>query len=240
MFKKLGPGVLVAAAFIGPGTVTACTLAGVGFGYALLWAMLFSIVATIVLQEMAARLGVVTQNGLADVIKNELRSPALRKLLVGIILAAIVVGNTAYEGGNIGGATLGLEAIFGSKFGFWYPFIIGGLAFSLLFLGSYKVLEKVFMGLVLLMSLSFLITACITRPDLGSMLKGMLVPSLPKGSILTVIALIGTTVVPYNLFLHAALVREKWKRSYQFCWAVWFQWPLLLPQRPFLAEGSTT
>ncbi len=211
MFKKMGPGVLVAAAFIGPGTVTACTLAGVGFGYALLWAMIFSIVATLVLQEMAARLGVVTQNGLADVIKNELRSPMLRKLLVGIILAAIVIGNTAYEGGNIGGATLGLEAIFGSEFSFWYPFIIGGLAFLLLFLGNYKVLEKVFMGLVLLMSLSFLITACITRPDLGSMLKGMLVPSLPQGSILTVIALIGTTVVPYNLFLHASLVREKWK-----------------------------
>ena len=61
MFKKIGPGVLVAAAFIGPGTVTACTLAGVEFGYALLWAMLLSIFATIVLQEMAARLGIITQ-----------------------------------------------------------------------------------------------------------------------------------------------------------------------------------
>ncbi|MGB5369634.1 MAG: Nramp family divalent metal transporter [Flavobacteriaceae bacterium] len=219
MFKKMGPGVLVAAAFIGPGTVTACTLAGVGFGYALLWAMIFSIVATLVLQEMAARLGVITQNGLGDVIKNELRSPLLRKIMVGIILAAILVGNTAYEGGNIGGATLGLEALFGSEQGFWYPFIIGGLAFLLLFLGNYKVLEKVFMGLVLLMSLSFLITACITRPDLGSMLKGMLVPSLPEGSILTVIALIGTTVVPYNLFLHASLVREKWTSKEDLKWA---------------------
>lgn len=215
----MGPGVLVAAAFIGPGTVTACTMAGVGFGYALLWAMLFSILATVVLQEMAARLGVVTQNGLGDVIKNELRSPMLRKFMIGIILAAIVVGNTAYEGGNIGGATLGLEAIFGSELSFWYPYIIGGLAFLLLFLGNYKVLEKVFIGLVLLMSLSFLITACITRPDLGSMLKGLLVPSLPEGSILSVIALIGTTVVPYNLFLHASLVREKWTSKEDLKWA---------------------
>ncbi len=207
----MGPGVLVAAAFIGPGTVTACTLAGVGFGYDLLWAMLFSIVATLVLQEMAARLGVVTQNGLADVIKNELRTPLLRKLFIGMILAAIVLGNTAYEGGNIGGATLGLVAIFGDEFSFWYPYIVGALAFVILFLGNYKVLEKVFMGLVLAMSLSFMITAFITRPNLGSMLKGMLVPNLPEGSILTVIALIGTTVVPYNLFLHASLVREKWK-----------------------------
>ena len=75
MFKKIGPGVLVAAAFIGPGTVTACTLAGVSFGYALLWAMLLSVIATIVLQEMSARLGIVTQRGLADVIKDELKTP---------------------------------------------------------------------------------------------------------------------------------------------------------------------
>ncbi|HAI40496.1 MAG TPA: manganese transporter, partial [Maribacter sp.] len=75
MFKKLGPGVLVAAAFIGPGTVTACTLAGVDFGFNLLWAMLLSIIATFILQEMSARLGIVTQKGLADVIKQELHNP---------------------------------------------------------------------------------------------------------------------------------------------------------------------
>ncbi|MFT6935597.1 MAG: manganese transport protein, partial [Maribacter sp.] len=92
MFKRSGPGVLIAAAFIGPGTVTACTLAGVDFGYALLWAMVLSILATIVLQGMAARLGVVTQKGLADVIKQELKTKWIRISIVGIILAAIVVG----------------------------------------------------------------------------------------------------------------------------------------------------
>ncbi len=62
-WNQIGPGPLIAAAFIGPGTVTACTLAGVQFGYALLWAMVFSVVATMVLQEMAVRLGIVTQRG---------------------------------------------------------------------------------------------------------------------------------------------------------------------------------
>ncbi|NHF59839.1 divalent metal cation transporter [Flavobacteriaceae bacterium TP-CH-4] len=211
MFKKMGPGVLVAAAFIGPGTVTACMLAGVGFGYSLLWAMLLSVVATLVLQEMSARLGVVTQKGLADTIKNELSSPVLRNTVIGIILAAIVIGNAAYEGGNIGGATLGLEALFGTEYTTSYPFIIGGMAFVLLYLGNYKFLEKVFVGLVLVMSLSFLVTAVITKPNLGSVLKGLFVPSAPEESILTIIALVGTTVVPYNLFLHASLVSEKWK-----------------------------
>ncbi len=211
MFKRIGPGVLIAAAFIGPGTVTACTLAGVEFGYSLLWAMLLSILATIVLQEMSARLGIITQRGLADVIKEELKTPWVRMLVIGIILGAIVIGNAAYEAGNIGGATLGLEAMFGSEFSTFYPFIIGGFAFLLLYIGNYRTLEKVFVSLVLVMSISFLLTAIITKPDISKVLEGLFLPKMPDGSLLMVIALVGTTVVPYNLFLHASLVSEKWK-----------------------------
>ncbi len=213
MFKKIGPGILIAAAFIGPGTVTACTLAGVSFGYALLWAMLFSIVATIILQEMSARLGLVSQRGLADIIKQELTTPWVKKMVIGIILAAIVIGNAAYEAGNIGGATLGLEAIFGNEYTKVYPFIIGVVAFILLFIGNYKTLEKIFVTLVLLMSISFLLTAIITKPNISEIAKGLFVPSMPPESLLMVIALVGTTVVPYNLFLHASIVSEKWKST---------------------------
>tara|TARA_R110002050_G_scaffold56512_1_gene126956 strand:+ start:43109 stop:44299 length:1191 start_codon:yes stop_codon:yes gene_type:complete len=211
MFKKVGPGVLVAAAFIGPGTITACTLAGATFGYALLWAMLISIIATAVLQEMAARLGIISQRGLADVIKTELKIPWIKYLAIGIILAAIVIGNATYEAGNIGGATLGLEAVLGTEFSSYYPILIGLIAVVLLFFGNYKVLEKALVALVILMSLSFLITAIITKPNFGAIVKGLFIPSVPKNSILTIIALVGTTVVPYNLFLHASLVSEKWK-----------------------------
>ena len=213
MFKKIGPGVLVAAAFIGPGTITACTLAGVQFGYALIWAMLISIVATIVLQEMSARLGVVTQKGLADVIKSELKSKWLRYAAIAIILSAIVIGNAAYEAGNIGGATLGLEALFGKSYSHIYAWVIGICAFVLLYIGNYKFLEKALVSLVMAMSLSFLLTALITRPNLSELLEGLLIPSVPKGGLLTIIALVGTTVVPYNLFLHASLVGEKWKSA---------------------------
>ncbi|MEL6916237.1 MAG: Nramp family divalent metal transporter [Bacteroidota bacterium] len=211
MFKKVGPGVLVAAAFVGPGTVTTCTLAGVDFGYALLWAMLLSILATIVLQEMSARLGIITQKGVADVIKQELTVIWIRNTVIGIILGAIVIGNAAYEAGNIGGAALGMEALFGDTYTSYYPLIIGLFAFLLLYLGNYKVLERILVSLVILMSLSFLLTAIITKPNMGEVLKGMLVPSMPEEGILTIIALVGTTIVPYNLFLHASLVSEKWK-----------------------------
>ena len=213
MFKKIGPGILVAAAFIGPGTITVCTLAGVGFGYQLLWAMLLSVVATIVLQEMSARLGIISQKGLTEVIKTEIRNPLVRNFILLITLAAIVVGNTAYEAGNISGASLGMEALFGNSLMPFYPWIIGIFAFILLYLGSYKTLEKVFIGLVALMSLSFLITAVITKPDITALFKGLFMPSIPENSLLTILGIIGTTVVPYNLFLHASLVKEKWHSS---------------------------
>jgi NRAMP (natural resistance-associated macrophage protein)-like metal ion transporter len=211
MFKKLGPGVLVAAAFIGPGTVTACTLAGVNFGYSLLWAMLLSIIATYVLQEMSARLGIITQKGLADVIKQELHNPWIRNSVIALIFSAIIIGNASYEAGNIGGATLGMEALFGLTNSNFYPILLGMSAFLLLYFGSYKALEKVFIFLVLIMSLSFVMTAVLTQPNLWQLIKGLFVPEIPEDGILTIIALVGTTVVPYNLFLHAALVSEKWK-----------------------------
>ncbi|MDP5231270.1 MAG: divalent metal cation transporter, partial [Cellulophaga sp.] len=133
--------------------------------------------------------------------------------VITMILSAIVIGNAAYEGGNIGGATLGLEAIFGTEYTNFYPFIIGFIAFSLLYFGNYKVLEKALVSLVILMSLSFLITALITKPDISAVLSGLFVPSVPEEGLLTIIALVGTTVVPYNLFLHASLVSEKWTKN---------------------------
>ncbi|MEC3907806.1 Nramp family divalent metal transporter [Tamlana sp. 2201CG12-4] len=218
IFKNIGPGPLVAAAFIGPGTVTVCTLAGVGFGYALLWAMVLSVVATIVLQEMTARLGIISQKGLSRIIREEIKHPVLKIIAIVLILSAIVLGNAAYEAGNISGGVLGLEAIIGVQSinfnGFSFnllSFLIGAIAFGLLYIGNYKILEKVLVSLVILMSLAFLLTAIITKPNISEILKGAFVPNISKGNLLTVIAIIGTTVVPYNLFLHASLVKEKWK-----------------------------
>ena len=213
MFKRIGPGVLVAAAFIGPGTVTVCTVAGVNHGFGLLWAMLLSIVATVVLQEMAARFGLVSRMGLTSGIKKVVGQRFVRTSLLILVVLAIILGNTAYEAGNIGGAGLGMEAVLGAEYAWLYPWIIGGLGAALLYRGSYKLIEKAFVTLVLLMSLSFVITAFLTRPDLGLIAQGFFQFHLPENGLLTIMALIGTTVVPYNLFLHASLVREKWQSA---------------------------
>lgn len=222
MLKKIGPGVLVAAAFVGPGTLTMCTLAGAQFGYALIWALLVSVLATIVLQGMAGRIGVVAQTGLVDVVRTELKTPWIKKFVILVVLAAILIGNAAYEAGNIGGATLGLEQLFPSAImTSFYPAIIGIFIFMLLWFSSYKILERVFVGLVGIMGVSFLICAIMTKPSFVDIVKGALLPTMPEGGLFTVIALVGTTVVPYNLFLHASLVKQKWKSSQELKTVKW-------------------
>ncbi|NQX77150.1 Nramp family divalent metal transporter [Gilvibacter sp.] len=224
-YKKIGPATLIAAAFIGPGTVTVCTLAGVNFGMNLLWALLLSMIATIILQEMAARLGLITGKGLASALRAQIDNKTLRNLALFLVFSAIIIGNSAYEAGNISGGVLGLrELIPNTQFTLFgqqmesLVLLIGLIAFLMLYMGRYKILERVLMALVLVMSLCFLITALLTGPDLLLLIKGLLIPTTPGESLLTVIALIGTTVVPYNLFLHAALVSEKWSNTNDLNW----------------------
>lgn len=110
---RLGPGVVVAAAFIGPGTVTTATVAGARYGYSLIWALAFSVCAALVLQEMAARLGVVGRLGIGEAVRRRFTAPAARVLSGVLIIGAILVGNAAYETGNLLGGALGLEELLG-------------------------------------------------------------------------------------------------------------------------------
>ncbi|MCG8576105.1 MAG: divalent metal cation transporter, partial [Flavobacteriales bacterium] len=111
--KHIGPGAMVAAAFIGPGTITTATLAGASYGYTLLWAILFSVLATIVLQEMASRLGVIGRKGLGEAIRAKLNGKLSFYLAATLVISAIFIGNAAYESGNISGAVLGFKSILG-------------------------------------------------------------------------------------------------------------------------------
>ena len=210
--KSIGPGALVAAAFIGPGTVTVATVAGANFGYALLWVLIFATIATVILQEMAARLGVITQKGLGETLSEVLDDSVWKWPLFGLMIVALYLGNAAYEGGNLSGAALGVQAIAGHKESV-YRFAVASIstiAALLIWLGSYRQLEKILLGLVVLMALAFVATFLIVKPDIGALGRGLLIPRIPSGGLMTVIALIGTTVVPYNLFLHASAVKSRW------------------------------
>lgn len=209
--RNLGPGLLVAAAFIGPGTVTTASVAGASTGYALLWALVFSIAATIVLQEMSARLGIVSREGLGEALRTTFDNAILKVIAIVLVVSAITIGAAAFETGNITGAASGLSSLFGSQ-SFW-ALVIGVAAFALLAFGAYEVIERVLVFLVIVMSVVFLATAIIVRPDVGEILAGLFAPGIPEGSLLTVVALVGTTVVTYNFFLHSSSVQDKWPES---------------------------
>lgn len=210
--SRFGPGLLVAAAFIGPGTVTTATRAGAAFGFTLLWVLLLSIIATSVFQEMAARLGLVTRQGLGEALRTAIPTPAMRVLSIVLVICAIGLGNAAYQAGNIAGAAIALDSLTDISHRYW-AVAVGVIAAALLWHGSYRMLERSLIALVGVISLVFVITAVMAKPDLSSLVKGLVTPRLPEGSLTIAIALIGTTVVPYNLFLHASTVCEKWPES---------------------------
>ncbi len=206
--KLFGPSTLVAAAFIGPGTVTTCTLAGVETGYTLLWAMVFSVVATVVLQEMAARLGFITRSGLGEALRVYFSHPIARIAVFTLVIGAILIGNAAYESGNLAGGVLGLDLLIG-EFAL-SPLILGAICFSLLYFGSFKSLEKILIGLVIVMSIFYLMTVIIVKPDMLSIAKGLIPTRASFDHLNLILGIIGTTVVPYNLFLHASTISKKW------------------------------
>ena len=192
-----------------------CTIAGSQFGFALLWALLLSILITIFLQTTAIRIGIISQKSLSNAIVSQFDSKLIRILSVILILSAILVGNIAYEAGNISGGVLGLESVFGTiKFSNGvnaYSLLIGVFAFIILLIGNNRILEKILMILVLFMSFAFFLTAIKIGFDIKSFLSGMFLPKFPDNSLLIIMGLLGTTVVPYNLFLHVSLAKEKWK-----------------------------
>ena len=221
-----GPAILVTAAFVGPGTVLAASLAGANYGFRLLWAVAFSVFGAIVLQEMASRLGIVTGQGLSEAIHKTFKNPVLKIVAIALVLTAILIGNAAYQTGNIIGAASGLSVLAESAtadatitqtipstestigISVWVLFI-GGLAWVLILIGRFEVLQKALTLLVVLMSLLFFVAACASSPSISAMAIG-LVPSIPDGAEWMVIGLIGTTIVPYNLFLHASAAARNW------------------------------
>lgn len=211
--KKIGPGAIVAAAFIGPGTVTTATISGASYGFTLLWAILFSVFATYILQEMSARLGLIAQMGVGEAIRVKLNKGIIKILATVLVVSAILVGNAAYEAGNISGAALGVSITEWTLLGkIINPaiLIIGIVAAIILYTGTYKLIERALIAMVATMGFVFIISALVLSPDYISVFKGLFIPTIPKGSLLMVVGLIGTTVVPYNIFLHASFVKNKW------------------------------
>ena len=213
--KNLGPGIIITSAFIGPGTVTICTLAGINYGYSLIWCIVFSILATCYLQEISSRLGIISRKGLSEILI-DIDNTLIRRIIIGIIFLSLFVGNAAYESGNISGTVMGLETFIGSieisllnyKVNI-IPIVIGSFLAIIIGNGSYKFFEKVLVFLVFTMSITFVLVAITSTPSIEDLLSG-LKPDVTESNFIYVIGLIGTTVVPYNLFLHSYVAKKRW------------------------------
>ena len=210
MALKFGPGAMVAAAFIGPGTLTTATATGASGGISLAWTILFALFATLVLQELAVRSSLSTQRDLAALARDFGGVRWGRWLIAPLIVVAIGVGNAAYQSGNVSGAAVGLTHFLSDQF----TFIVLGIsliAAGVILTNRYRWLERTLVALVLLMALLFVGLALSLLPELFTLPPGRLTPSFNSEDGLLVLALVGTTIVPYNLFLHATAARRKWQ-----------------------------
>ncbi len=195
---------VIAAAFIGPGTVTTAASAGASYGLALLWALVFSTGACLVLQEASARLTVVSGRNLGQALREQYQTGARKGAVLLLVLGAIVAGCAAYEAGNILGGVSGAAMATG-----WsaraLTLLSGLIAGGMLWRSPPQTVARALSLVVAVMGVAFLCTAILQRPPLGALLRASLVPSMPRGSGLLVLGLVGTTVVPYNIFLGSGI-----------------------------------
>ncbi len=202
---------IISAAFIGPGTVTTATKAGADFQFQLLWALSFSTIACLVLQEASARATIYSGMNLGQAIKFHFSGSKAQVPVLVLIVGAIILGCAAYETGNILGSVEGLSLVFEEKIDkriFVIAIaIIAGLALSL---KSMRSMANFMGSFVFIMGAAFITTAVFATPPIGELAKGMFVPTLPDapGAGLLVLGLVGTTVVPYDLFLGSNVVQK--------------------------------
>ncbi|MCD6178371.1 MAG: divalent metal cation transporter [Bacteroidales bacterium] len=195
---------ILSAAFIGPGTITTAAKAGANFQFDLLWALVFSTIACLVLQEAAARLSIVSNKSLGTAIAETFGQAKGGWMVFILIIGAIIIGSAAYQTGNLLGASEGILLL--SNFTTLQVILVLGIlaGFALLF-PSLQILARSLGFLVVLMGFAFITTAILIKPDTSAILSGSFIPQMPEGSGLLILGLIGTTVVPYNIFLGSGL-----------------------------------
>jgi manganese transport protein len=193
---------VISAAFIGPGTVTTAARAGADYNLQLLWALVFATLAAIVVQEAAARVTLASGKGLGEILALRYAEKG-RKWCV-ILFFSVAFGCAAYQAGNILGAVAGLKLLFNA------PAQILALAVTipaalLLWNGRHGFIARVLGGVVFLMGFAFIGSALGANSEPGLLIEGAFIPSVPSGSLLLIMGLVGTTIVPYNLFLASGL-----------------------------------
>jgi len=203
LLKYIGPGLLVTVGFIDPGNWASNFAAGSEFGYALLWVVTLSTIMLIILQHNVAHLGIATGLCLAEAANKYLPKTGSRIVLWSAIAASISTSLAEILGGAIA-----LQMLFG------IPIKIGAIivtvfVITMMFSSSYKKIERYIIFFVSLIGLSFIYELFLTDIDWNEAARSWVVPSMPEGSILIVMSVLGAVVMPHNLFLHSEVIQSR-------------------------------
>lgn len=201
-FKYIGPGLLVTVGFIDPGNWASNFAAGSDYGYALLWIVTLSTVMLIILQHNVAHLGIVTGLCLSEAATRYTPRWVSRPVLATAVLASISTSLAEILGGAIA-----LQMLFGIPV-VWGAVFTTALVVIMLFTNSYKRIERAIIAFVSVIGLSFLYELFLVDIDWGLAARSWVVPSIPEGSMLIIMSVLGAVVMPHNLFLHSEVVQS--------------------------------
>lgn len=202
-FKYIGPGLLVTVGFIDPGNWASNFAAGADFGYSLLWVITLSTVMLIVLQHNVAHLGIVTGLCLSEAATKYTPKWVSRPILGTAVLASISTSLAEILGGAIA-----LDMLFDIPI-IWGSLLTAFFVTIMLFTNSYKRIERSIIAFVSVIGLSFLYELFLVDIDWPLAARSWVTPSIPKGSLLVIMSVLGAVVMPHNLFLHSEVVQSR-------------------------------
>ena len=202
-FKYIGPGLLVTVGFIDPGNWASNFPAGADFGYSLLWVITLSTIMLIVLQHNVAHLGIVTGLCLSEAATKYTPKWVSRPILGTAVLASISTSLAEILGGAIA-----LEMLFDIPI-IWGSLLTAFFVTIMLFTNSYKRIERSIIAFVSVIGLSFLYELFLVDIDWPLAARSWVTPSIPEGSLLVIMSVLGAVVMPHNLFLHSEVVQSR-------------------------------
>jgi manganese transport protein len=203
LFRYVGPGLLVTVGFIDPGNWAANVAAGSMFGYRLLWMVTLSTIMLIFLQHNAAHLGIVTGSCLAEAATTHLPRWLSRTLLGSAFLAAAATAMA-----ELLGAAIALQMLFGIPLRLGTILVMAVVGWFL-FGSSYRRLEKVIIGFVSLIGLSFFYELTLVDISWRQAAVGWVTPDMPPGALPIIMSVLGAVVMPHNLFLHSEIIQSR-------------------------------
>lgn len=202
-FKYIGPGLLVTVGFIDPGNWASNFAAGADFGYSLLWVITLSTIMLIVLQHNVAHLGIVTGLCLSEAATKYTPKWVSRPILGTAVLASISTSLAEILGGAIA-----LEMLFDIPI-IWGSLLTAFFVTIMLFTNSYKRIARSIIAFVSVIGLSFLYELFLVDIDWPLAARSWVTPSIPEGSLLVIMSVLGAVVMPHNLFLHSEVVQSR-------------------------------